>query len=385
MHSTLLLVLSFVGANTGAQTPGSVWDELRAKREALLSLHQEFDLQQAFETRTNTNASKRQMILDIAGRQWREEFRDGSGGRVRIFDGKDLFSMDVGGSEYVRGKRKAKDSDPLPYVYDLRDADWSKAVEVQRIPCGLTENDWRCVVLEVPLRESLQSTTKGFSKVWNGKVHAVLDLETGMAISVEISKLIEPPRGSPYKSEATYVLKRMSYGASADTALFKLPSDGMTEVKELSRRNAREIKRQLVGSPAPDLNVLDITGNRVVLAAFKGKTVLLDFWTTWCAPCRADAPALDKLYRKYGGEKLMIVGISVSEDRMIVEKYLKDHPHSFPVVLTTENDMPRPYQIGAFPTYIVIDADGRVEAAVEGDQGFGTIRNLLKKAGMETK
>jgi hypothetical protein len=78
------------------------------------------------------------------------------------------------------------------------------------------------------------------------------------------------------------------------------------------------------------------------------------------------------------------VGISVSEDRPIVEKFLKEHPHAFPVLLTTENDLPRPYQIGTFPTYIVIDPDGAVTSAVEGDQGFGELRKLLKKAGLDT-
>jgi thiol-disulfide isomerase/thioredoxin len=362
-----------------------MWDELTAKRERLPSLHQEFELQQASKTSTNTKASKRQVVLDVAGRQWREELRSGSGGSVRIFDGKDLFSMDAGGNEYVRAKRKAKGTDPLPSVYDVGDADWSKAVEVELTPCGLKENDRTCVVLDVPLRQSVHSTSRGLTRVLNGKVRAVLDLGTGMAVSVQILKVIEPPGGRAYQFDATYVLKRMSYGTPADAALFKLPSGGMKEVKELPRWNAREIKRQLVGNPAPELKVTDITGNRVDLAAFKGKTVLLDFWTTWCLPCRADAPAIDKLYRKYGREKLMIVGISVDEDRAIVAKYLKEHPHTFPVVLTTENDLPRPYQIGAFPTYIVIDAHGMVEAAAEGDQGFGNIRKLLKKAGMETE
>jgi thiol-disulfide isomerase/thioredoxin len=108
----------------------------------------------------------------------------------------------------------------------------------------------------------------------------------------------------------------------------------------------------------------------VSLAAASGKTVLLDFWTTWCPPCRADAPALDKLYEKYGERDLMIVGISVSEERAIVEKFLTEHPHNFPVALTTENEMPRPYQIGLFPTYIVINPDGTLASAVEGEKGF---------------
>lgn len=79
----------------------------------------------------------------------------------------------------------------------------------------------------------------------------------------------------------------------------------------------------------------------------------------------------------------MIVGVSVSEDRSIVEKFLKAHPHDFPIVLTTENELPAAYQIGVFPTYIVIDLDGNVASAVEGDQGFSDLRKLLKKAGLE--
>jgi thiol-disulfide isomerase/thioredoxin len=133
------------------------------------------------------------------------------------------------------------------------------------------------------------------------------------------------------------------------------------------------------------LQVTDIHGNPVSLSDLKGKTVLLDFWTTWCPPCRADAPALDKLYARYGSKNLMIVGVSVDEPRTVVATFLLQHPHSFPVVLTTENEMPRPYQIGLFPTYIVIAPDGNVATAVQGDQGFGELRSFSEKAGMDTQ
>jgi thiol-disulfide isomerase/thioredoxin len=73
--------------------------------------------------------------------------------------------------------------------------------------------------------------------------------------------------------------------------------------------------------PAPELAVTDLKGVLVTLSAFKGKTVVLDFWTTWCPPCRADGPALERLYKKYGEKELVIVGISVSEDRTVVEKF----------------------------------------------------------------
>lgn len=68
-----------------------------------------------------------------------------------------------------------------------------------------------------------------------------------------------------------------------------------------------------------------------------------------------------------------------------MEKFLNDYPHDFPVVLTSENDLPAAYQIGTFPTYVVIDKDGAVMSAVDGDQGFGELRKLLKKAGLEVK
>ena len=151
----------------------------------------------------------------------------------------------------------------------------------------------------------------------------------------------------------------MSYGAAADANLFKVPA-GLNEVKELSPWNAAKIRKEMGGKPAAELNLTDMQGKPLTLSSLRGKTVLLDFWTTWCPPCRADAPNLDKLSRKYGPQSLMIVGISVSEERDTVEKFLKEHPHSFPIALTTENEMPRPYQISAFPTYIVIEKDGVV-------------------------
>jgi thiol-disulfide isomerase/thioredoxin len=183
----------------------------------------------------------------------------------------------------------------------------------------------------------------------------------------------------------TYSLTKTTYGAVPDATLFKLPESGVHEVKELTRWNVARIKKQLIGKVAPELEVTDLHGNPVSIAELKGKTILLDFWTTWCPPCVADAPALDKLYAKYGGKDLMIVGISVSEEREVVEKFLKKHPHSFPVVLTSENEVPRPYQIGVFPTYIVIAPDGTLTTAVEGDQGFGDLRKFLQKAGMDTE
>jgi thiol-disulfide isomerase/thioredoxin len=380
----IALFVSALTLNAASETTASkTWTELEAKRQKLQTIHQELDVSRTFQTTGHSQAMKSQIILDMSQGQWREKSITGSGNRLEIFDGKDLFSLEEGGEEYIRLKRHAKDPDPVPLLYLSGRADWSKSKEIERRPCGLSGKDDQCVVLEVRLKPWNQSLTTGkVSSMIDGNARILVDTENGLVLSLHTVETIQGARG-PFQSDVSYGTKRFTYGAAADASLFKLPSEDMREVKELSRWDAAKIKKQLAGKPAPELNVMDIQGKPAALSSFKGKTVLLDFWTTWCPPCRADAPALDKLYRKYAEQDLMIVGISVSEDRAIVEKFLKEHPHSFPVVLSTENEMPAAYQIGVFPTYIVISPDGSIASAAQGDQGFSDLRKMLKKAGLE--
>jgi thiol-disulfide isomerase/thioredoxin len=379
MFGTLLVTL-----NAWAASPASgVWGELAAKREKLPGVHQEFEVSQTSTTAHGGRSMKRQIIIDFSAGRWRERSVSGSGSYIRIFDGQDLFFMEEGGGEFVRTKHRSKDEDPAPNPYHSDDAEWPKAVELGRRPCGIPGNDHTCVILEAPLKKWTQvDSNRHVTKMAEGSERILLDTETGLILSLRSTERIDNLSGS-YRSETALGLTNANYGAIADAGLFRLPSDDMREVKELSKWDAPKIKKQMAGKAAPELVVTDIQGKPVALSSYKGKTVLLDFWTTWCPPCRQDGPALDKLYSKYGDKDLMIVGVSVSEEREIVEKFLKEHPHTFPVVLTTENEMPRPYQIGVFPTYIVIEKDGTVAAAAQGDQGFGELRAMLRKAGLE--
>jgi thiol-disulfide isomerase/thioredoxin len=386
MRFSALFATLFLTLYVRAESPASnLWNDLKTKREKLPGLHQEFDVSQTFNTAHGAQSSKWQTIIDAAGQQWREKSVMGSGNSVTIFDGKDLLSMEEGEDEFTRAKRRPHDEDPLPSPYRSKNPDWSKAAELERRPCGIPGSDHVCVILDLPLKPWMEpGANSSLTKSLGGAQRMLLDTQTGMLLSLRVVQTIENDRGS-YQREISYVLRRFSNGAPADASLFKLPSNDMREVKELSRWDAAKIKKQLAGNPAPALTLKDIKGDPIALAAAKGKTVLLDFWTTWCPPCRADAPALDKLFLKYGGQDLMIVGISVNEDRAIVEKFLKEHPHNFPVALTTENEMPRAYQIGVFPTYVVIDRDGALASAVDGEKGFADLRKLLKKAGLETE
>ena len=378
---TVLLALG-IGCNAKAATAaGGLWNELKTKRAMLPGAHQEFEVSRTYKLADgSTQASTRQVVVDMERGKWREISISGSGKRIRIFDGTDILTMEEGGDEFMRAKRRAKNEDPAPPPYDT-DLEWLKASEIERRPCGIPGRGDLCAVLDVPVKLWTRNAGSSMTRLRQGTGRLVLNVENGLILSIHTLEAIDTQR-SGYQSETIYTLKRFSDGAAPDGSLFKLPAS-LREVKQLSPWNAARIKKQLGGNPAPEFTATDIGGKPVVLSAFKGRTVLLDFFTTWCPPCRADAPALDKLYRKYGSQDLMIVGVSVSEERAVVESFLKEHPHSFPVVLTTENEMPRPYEVGAFPTYIIIDRDGTVASAMEGDQGFSELRKLLRKAGLE--
>jgi thiol-disulfide isomerase/thioredoxin len=380
----VLAVLLSVTLNLWAQVPvNRTWIELEEKRAKLLSAHQEFEMNVEFKFTGGTQASKRTVVVDMSRGLWRETFLAGSGNRVQIFDGEDTLVMEEDGDEFVRSKSKPNSIAPMPRPYNLAEIDWPKAKELDRRSCGFAGNDHTCVILQLPLKKRAQLNS-GKPTFTEGVVAVAMDTVTGLLIQSKSQETVNNQNGG-FLREITYSLKSATIRPVSDATLFRLPSGDLREVKELSQWNASRIKKLLAGKAASELTVVDIKDNPVSLRAFKGRTVLLDFWTTWCAPCRADGPALEKLNKRYGGKELAIIGISVDEERGLVENYLKDHPKSYPVVLTSENEIPRPYQIGVFPTYIVIDQNGNVTSAVEGEKGFGELRSLLQKAGMDAE
>lgn len=380
-------IVAFVGVvfscATQAQTPpAKLWSDLKTKREQLPGFHQEFEVSRTYKNRYDSQASKRDVVVDWSAGKWREQTIWGSGKEIQIFDGTDLLTTEEESDEYIRTKPKNKQT-PLPGPYSFPDADWTKAKDLGTRPCGFAANDRPCVTLEAPLKRWTRALAPQRTiTLEEGSLRVTIDMETGLVLGSRIVQFIDDKRAT-YVSESVYVLRRFSE-AIPSAALFSLPPGAVRQVKQLSAWDAAKIKKQLAGKPAPELALIDMDGKTVTLSSFKGKTVLLDFFATWCPPCRADAPALAKLHQKYGGKDLAIVGISVSEDRSAVNTFLKKFPHGYPVALTSENEMPRTYQIGVFPTYIVIDADGKLASAVEGDQGLSELRSLLKKAGLDT-
>jgi thiol-disulfide isomerase/thioredoxin len=365
-----------------AVTPtNDLWSKFEAVQQGTRALHQEFEVTRHVKSGYVDEVSRFQLTLDFSQGKWREQPVGGLGEQIRIFDGHDLFVFESGGKEYAHPKVNIDKDKPLPDPYETR-LDWNKMKEVQRLPCGFSGKDHTCVIIEAPIKPWLRpGSPGGVIRMNDGVIQVMADTETGIWLRIHVSASVGYAMGSAPQWDVFYNSKQMSYGAPPDLALFKLP-EGLKEVSDLAAWNEDRFKKELAGKPAPGLQATDIHGSPVSLAELKGKTVLLDFWTTWCPPCQSDASSLEQLNKKFGSKNLAIIGVSVNEDRATVENYLKKHPHSFPVVLSSENRLPPPYQIGVFPTYLIVSPEGNLVTAEQGDKGFTKLRKDLEKAGM---
>ncbi len=124
----------------------------------------------------------------------------------------------------------------------------------------------------------------------------------------------------------------------------------------------------LVGSPAPDFTLTDMAGNPVSLSQFKGKVVILNFWATWCPPCRDEMPSMEKLYNEYGDKGLVMLAINVEEKgRKTVAKFLKKTPYSFPILLDDKKSVStKLYEVFRYPESFIIDRNGVVVEKIIG-------------------
>ena len=121
-----------------------------------------------------------------------------------------------------------------------------------------------------------------------------------------------------------------------------------------------------VGQAAPDI---ELPGANVAprLAALKGKVVYVDFWASWCGPCRQSFPWLNELQQKYAAQGLQVVGVNVDAKRADADQFLSEVPARFALAFDPKGEAPRRIGVKGMPTAVLIGADGRV---VKVHQGF---------------
>ncbi len=119
---------------------------------------------------------------------------------------------------------------------------------------------------------------------------------------------------------------------------------------------------------APDFTLKDLSGKNVTLSSFKGRPVLLDFWATWCGPCRMSIPYVQAFYQKHQAEGLVVLGVNMDEDPSQVPEFVKYLKMTYPVLLAAGTSVPQDYGVEGIPSFVIINQEGRV---VRRYQGFG--------------
>ena len=112
------------------------------------------------------------------------------------------------------------------------------------------------------------------------------------------------------------------------------------------------------GARLPEIGISDLAGRRVDLASLQGKVAVIDFWATWCAPCKQELPVLQKLYDKYKGRGLMVVGVSVDQDAANVGPFVKQLHLTFPIAHDKGHSVADRYRPPRMPSSYVVDRHG---------------------------
>jgi peroxiredoxin len=136
---------------------------------------------------------------------------------------------------------------------------------------------------------------------------------------------------------------------------------------------------------APTFSLPSRAGDTVSLDQLKGKVVMLNFWASWCGPCRTEMPLLEQMHKRYSSLGFTLVGVNVEANTADAERWLKDTPVSFPVLFDRDSKVSKLYDVSAMPSTVFIDRKGNVrylhKGYKAGDEGeyLNQIRALLKE------
>jgi thiol-disulfide isomerase/thioredoxin len=164
-----------------------------------------------------------------------------------------------------------------------------------------------------------------------------------------------------YSKDATQIVlySVVKWNQPVADALFAFkPPAGARVVSSVSSLEAKSTA--MVGTGAPDFTLEDVSGHAVTLRGLLGKVVVVDFWATWCGPCRSQMPHLQAMQKDLADQGLVVLGLDVGEDAATVASFGKEQSYTFTMLLGAEPDVSAKYYVEAYPTTFVVDRLGQV-------------------------
>jgi peroxiredoxin len=134
-------------------------------------------------------------------------------------------------------------------------------------------------------------------------------------------------------------------------------------------------------APGPDFTLRDLDGKAHKLSDYRGKVVVLNFWATWCPPCRAEMPSMERTYAALNKKPFTIIGVEVGEEWETVQTFVAQTGVSYPILLDTDSSVSHKWSVVGLPTSYIIDPQGRVVDVIVGGRDWSTpaMRDRLAK------
>ena len=139
------------------------------------------------------------------------------------------------------------------------------------------------------------------------------------------------------------------------------------------------------GGPAPAFALGARGGRDVSLAQYRGQVVMINFWASWCGPCRQEMPLLEGIYKKYSKLGFTLLGVNVEPDSKAADDWLKATPVSFPILYDKDSKVSKLYDVGGMPSTVFIDRSGKLRKLHRGykpgdeNEYLDTIRALIRE------
>jgi len=141
----------------------------------------------------------------------------------------------------------------------------------------------------------------------------------------------------------------------------------------------------LEGQDAPDFALKSSTGENLRLSEYRGDVVMINFWATWCGPCRQEMPLLDELYSRYQRVGFDLLGVNIDDDSDRAMQMVRELGVSFPVLFDSRKEVSKLYEVEAMPVTVLVDREGRVRHVHHGykpgyeEKYLDQIRSLLRE------
>lgn len=157
---------------------------------------------------------------------------------------------------------------------------------------------------------------------------------------------------------------------------------GLCLTSSWAGQSMKEFKEK---KPAPSFTLQDMDGESHSLSDYRGKIVIINFWATWCPPCRAELPSMNRAWKKVKDDNIEMLAINVGEDEDTIFTFLGDNPIDFPVLLDETGDMIKTWPVRGLPTTFVLDSEGRLVYQAIGGREWDSDALLEKVRMLGTK